>query len=126
MPPISSFFARWVVNRILSSYWLAHFYLMKKSATVFHYFGLHCVMYVGFIQLFYSRAVIQRTIVDSLTLLEITVNAHTIRLLLRSRRIRDIYSYCYCMNKAARNSELFSNIQDHDLPGLSYLAGRYL
>jgi hypothetical protein len=28
--------------RILSSYWLAHFYLLKKSAKGLHYFGLDC------------------------------------------------------------------------------------
>jgi len=30
--------------RILSSYWLAHFYLMKKSAKELLYFGLDCIM----------------------------------------------------------------------------------
>jgi hypothetical protein len=30
--------------RILSSYWLAHFYLLKKSAKGLHYFGLDCWM----------------------------------------------------------------------------------
>ncbi len=30
--------------RILSSYWLVHFYLMKKSAKGLHYFGLDCGM----------------------------------------------------------------------------------
>ncbi len=29
---------------ILSSYWLVHFYLMKKSAKVLHYLGLDCGM----------------------------------------------------------------------------------
>jgi hypothetical protein len=42
MPPISSFFGRWLVYRILSSYLLAHFYLIKKSAKVLHYFDLDC------------------------------------------------------------------------------------
>jgi hypothetical protein len=32
------------LHRILSSYWLAHFYLMKKSAKGLHYFGLDCGM----------------------------------------------------------------------------------
>ena len=32
------------VHRILSSYWLAHFRLMKKSAKVQLYFGLGCGM----------------------------------------------------------------------------------
>ncbi len=32
------------LHRILSSYWLAHFYLMKKSAKVQLYFGLDCGM----------------------------------------------------------------------------------
>jgi hypothetical protein len=31
-------------GRILSSYWLAHFYSMKKSAKVLHYFGLDSAM----------------------------------------------------------------------------------
>jgi hypothetical protein len=30
--------------RILSSYGLAHFYLLKKSAKGLHYFGLECGM----------------------------------------------------------------------------------
>jgi hypothetical protein len=30
------------LHRILSSYWLAHFYLMKKSSKVLLYFGLDC------------------------------------------------------------------------------------
>ncbi len=30
------------LHRILSSYWLAHFHLMKKSAIVQLYFGLGC------------------------------------------------------------------------------------
>jgi hypothetical protein len=30
--------------KILFSYWLAHFYLMKKSAKVLHYFNLDCGM----------------------------------------------------------------------------------
>jgi hypothetical protein len=37
------FFGTWLCS-ILSSYWLAHFYLMKKSAKVLHYFGLDCGM----------------------------------------------------------------------------------
>jgi hypothetical protein len=32
------------LHRILSSYWLVHFYLMKKSAKVLLYFGLDCKM----------------------------------------------------------------------------------
>ncbi len=32
------------LHRILSSYWLAHFYLMKKSTKVLLYFGLDCGM----------------------------------------------------------------------------------
>jgi hypothetical protein len=32
------------LHKILSSYWLAHFYLMKKSAKVVLYFGLDCGM----------------------------------------------------------------------------------
>jgi hypothetical protein len=43
------------LHRIMSSYWLAHFYLIKKSAKVLLYFGLDCGM------LEFSRAVIQRT-----------------------------------------------------------------
>ncbi len=48
--------------RIRSSYWLAHFYLLKnppKGYTI--WFGLQDV---GILQIFYSRALIQRTIVD--------------------------------------------------------------
>ncbi len=33
---------------ILSSYWLSHFYLWKKSATVLLYFGLDCGLLVFF------------------------------------------------------------------------------
>jgi hypothetical protein len=38
-PPASSDHG---LHRILSAYWLAHFYLMKKSAHVLLYFGLDC------------------------------------------------------------------------------------
>ncbi len=51
--------------RILSSYWLAHFTLMKSAALF--WFGLRDV---GILQLFYSWAIIQRTIVDSSTFSE--------------------------------------------------------
>jgi hypothetical protein len=47
--------------RILSSYWLAHFYLMKKFAKVLLYFGLDCKM---------LEFVIQRTIDVSAAFLE--------------------------------------------------------
>jgi hypothetical protein len=50
----------------MSSYWLAHFYLMKKSAKVQLYFGLDCEM----LGILYSRAVIQRTIDISSAFLE--------------------------------------------------------
>jgi hypothetical protein len=65
---------------MLSSYWLAHFNLMKKSAEVF---GLRDVR---ILLIFYSQAVLQRTIVDSPALLELSlaeklaVCAHTTRL----------------------------------------------
>jgi hypothetical protein len=65
--------------RILSSYWLAHFYLPKKSAKRIHYFGLDCGM------LEYERAEIQKTIVNFPAFLEhgsaekIAVCAHTNR-----------------------------------------------
>jgi hypothetical protein len=32
------------LQRILSSYWLEHFYLMKESTKVLRYFGLDCGM----------------------------------------------------------------------------------
>jgi hypothetical protein len=32
------------LHRILSSYWLAHYYLMKKSSKVHLYLGLDCGM----------------------------------------------------------------------------------
>jgi hypothetical protein len=41
MNPTSCLFG---LHRILSSYWLAHFHLMKKSAKVQLYFGLGCGM----------------------------------------------------------------------------------
>ncbi len=34
----------WRLDRILSSYWLGHVYLMKKSAKVLYYSGLDCGM----------------------------------------------------------------------------------
>ncbi len=34
--------------RILSSYWMSHFYLLKKSAEVLLYFGLDCGLLVFF------------------------------------------------------------------------------
>ncbi len=54
------------LHRILSFYWLAHFYLMKKSAKVLLYFGLDC----GMLKILYLQAVIQRTIDVSPTFLE--------------------------------------------------------
>ncbi len=62
---LSRFMQKWIqpharsdhnLHRILSSYWLAHFYLMKITAKVLLYFGLDCGM------LEFSRAVIQRSI----------------------------------------------------------------
>ncbi len=50
---LSRFMQNWIqppaclncgLHRILSSYWLAHFHLMKKSAKVLLYFGLDCGM----------------------------------------------------------------------------------
>ncbi len=38
------------LHRILSSYWLAHFYLMKNSAKVLLYCGLDCGMLEFFTQ----------------------------------------------------------------------------
>jgi hypothetical protein len=66
--------------RILSSYWLSPFYLLKKSANVLLNFGLDCGLLV-----FYSQAVISRTIVDFPAFLEhgsaenIMVCAHATR-----------------------------------------------
>ncbi len=54
------------LHRILSSYWLAHFYLMKKSAKVLLYFGLDC----GMLEFFTHQALIQRTIDVSPAFLE--------------------------------------------------------
>jgi hypothetical protein len=57
---------------------------MKKSAKVLHYSGLDCGM-LEFLQIFFSQAVIQRTIVDSPAFLEtglvekIAVCDHTTR-----------------------------------------------
>ena len=42
---------------------------MKNSANVLHYFGLDCGM-LEFLQIFFSQAVIQRTIVDFPAFLE--------------------------------------------------------
>jgi hypothetical protein len=39
-----------ITHRILSSFWLVHFYLMKKSAKVLLYFGLDCRMLEFFIR----------------------------------------------------------------------------
>jgi hypothetical protein len=46
------------LHRILSSYWLVHFYLMKKSAKV------HALFWFGLwdVRILYLQAVIQRTI----------------------------------------------------------------
>jgi hypothetical protein len=44
MTPTSCLFGHHGLHRILSSYWLAHFHLMKKSAKVQLYFGLDCGM----------------------------------------------------------------------------------
>ncbi len=70
--------------RILSSCWLAHFYLIikiRQSAALF-WFGLRAV---GILHIFYQRAVFQRKTDDSLAFLEhdlaekIVVCAHTNR-----------------------------------------------
>ncbi len=61
------FGSRFVLNPFFLS-WLAHFYLMEKSAKVLHYFGLDCGM-LEFLQIFFSQAVTQR-IVDSPGFLE--------------------------------------------------------
>jgi hypothetical protein len=68
--------------RILSSYWLAHFYLLKKFAK-----GLHYLVWIAGCwnssNILYSQALIQRTIVDFPAFLEhssaekIAVCAHT-------------------------------------------------
>jgi hypothetical protein len=64
--------------RILSSYWLAHLYLMNLFFTI-----LVGLQDVGILQILYSQAVIQRTIVDSPAFLDhglaekITVCTHT-------------------------------------------------
>jgi hypothetical protein len=51
----------------------------EKSAKVFHYFGLDCGM-LEFLQIFFSQAVIQRTIVLETGLVEeISVCVHTTR-----------------------------------------------
>jgi hypothetical protein len=67
--------------RIISSYWLSHFFYEKIGQSVaLFWFGLQIV---GFLQIFYSQAVIPRTIVDSPAFLEhgsaekIAVCAHT-------------------------------------------------
>ncbi len=69
---LSGFIQKWIqpparsdyrLYRILSSYWLVHFYLMKKSAKVLHYTGLACGM-LEFLHIFFSQVVIQRAIVD--------------------------------------------------------------
>jgi hypothetical protein len=70
--------------RILSSYWLAHFFVVEISAKVLQYFGLDCGKLEFFI-LLTSRNI--QTIVDSPALLEtgsaekIAVCAHTTHLL---------------------------------------------
>jgi hypothetical protein len=45
---------------------------MKKSANLLHYFDLDCrsLQDAGILQIFYSRAVLQRTILDSHAFLE--------------------------------------------------------
>ncbi len=92
---------------ILSSYWLAHFYLMKKSAKVLLYFGLDCRM----LEFFTHRDVIQRTIDVSPAFLEhgyaekIAVWAHANRIQ-TSRRLDSF------LHEADQNFDLLSNIKD--------------
>ncbi len=54
-PPASSAHG---LYRILSFYWLAHFYFIKKSAKVLHYFGLDCIGCKSFFKYFSSQAII--------------------------------------------------------------------
>jgi hypothetical protein len=70
------------IESFLSIGWCT-FICLKKTAKGLHYFGLDCGMFFGILQIFYSRAVIQRTIVDFPAFLEhclaekIAVGAHT-------------------------------------------------
>jgi hypothetical protein len=83
----------------------------KKSAKVLHYFSFG-LQDVGILQIFYSQAVLQRTIVDSPPFLEpglaekIEVSAHTTRLPIKEVGGLDGFLY-----EPAQNFEVFSNIQ---------------
>jgi hypothetical protein len=78
------------LHKILFSYWLAHFYLMKKSAKMLLYFSLNFEK-VGIL---YSRIVIQRTIGIE----------HMQTVIQTSRRLDSF------LHEAAQNFELLSNI----------------
>ncbi len=101
--------------RILSSYSLSHFYLLKKSAKVHLYFGLACGLLV-FFKYSTLQAIIPRTIVESLAFCS-TVRrkrsrfVHIQAVIPTRRMIRGIFGF---LCEAAQNFELFSNVQDQN------------
>jgi hypothetical protein len=78
---------------------------IRPSAALF-WLGLRDV---GILQIFYSRAVIQRTIVDSPTFLETIWRKRLGFVPIKSVGGLEVFSY-----EAAQNFELFSNIQDQN------------
>jgi hypothetical protein len=72
------------------------------------YFGLDCG---GILQMFYSRAVLQRTIVDSSTFLEPGLAEKIAGLSPNNPSAEEIGGIDGFLYKTAQNFEVFSNIQ---------------
>jgi hypothetical protein len=98
---------------LLSSYWLSHFNLLKKNppkgCTILVWIGPLRV--VGFLETFYSRAVIQRKIVDSPAFLE-HGSAEKIAVCTTQPVIPTSWIIRGILYEVAQNFEVFSNIQN--------------
>ncbi len=111
---LSRFIQKWIqppacsdygLYRILSSYWLAHFYLVKKSAKVLHYSGTDCGMLEFFNILLTSctpktNCWLSRIFGDRFD----TIQPVT-------QQVEGLYVFLY---EAAQNFEVFSKIQDQN------------
>jgi hypothetical protein len=95
------------LQRILSSYWLAHFYLMKKSAKVLLCFGLDCGMLEFFTHQPYSKEQLMYLLhFWSMVRRKRSQFEHMQTVIQTSRRLDSF------LHEAAQNFELLSNIQE--------------
>jgi hypothetical protein len=87
--------------------------LADFSVEVLHYFGLDCGMW-EFFKYFYSRAVIQRTIVNSPTFLETSFGRKHCGLYPYNPSADEVGGLEVFLHEVAQNFELFSDIQDQN------------